>query len=146
MLKHFKNIFRTWTKNNEKNIAQIVEKYCFIFVKHNERSFEAVDILTASNRSVWKKDERKLFHRLSKPKPLTEDKIKSILGLHDKRHQDFMDKRFDQNKLTREVKLFLQEKLNVKWYTYTNWSYRNDWFHTLFCEGVVQWISLMLLT
>ena len=95
------------------NDKDIVDS-CFIFVKHNERSFEAVDLLTASNRSVWKKDERKLFHRLSKPKPLTEDKIKSILGLHDKRHQDFMDKRFDQNKLTKEVKLFLQEKLNVK--------------------------------
>jgi hypothetical protein len=48
-----------------------------------------------------------------------------------------MDKRFQQNKLTKEVKLFLQEKLNVKWNTYTNCSYRNDWFHTLFCKGVV---------
>ena len=86
---------------------------CFIFVKHNERSFEAVDLLTASNRSVWKKDQRKLFNRLSKPKPLTEDRIKIILGLT-KRDQDFMDKRFQQNKLTKEVKLFLQEKLNVK--------------------------------
>ena len=86
---------------------------CFIFVKHNERSFEAVDLLTASNRSVWKKDQKKLFDRLSNPISLTDEVVKIIHGLT-KRDQDFMDKRFQQNKLTKEVKLFLQEKLNVK--------------------------------
>jgi len=47
----------------------------------------------------------------------------------------------DMKKIKQDVLQLNQRKgeyNNVKRYTYTNCSCRNDWFYTLFCKGVVQ--------
>lgn len=76
-----------------------------IFVKHKERSFEAVALFTGKQRKVFKKDQDSLFKFLSKPKVWDDkDKIKRFLY----EYPNMMNKKFEQNKLTKEVKVFLQ--------------------------------------
>jgi hypothetical protein len=78
-----------------------------IFVQENIRSYLAVSIFTGKSRSVFKKDKDKLFKRLSDPVELTVPKMKNILGETESKKR-FMDKFFDQNNFTREVKTFLE--------------------------------------
>jgi hypothetical protein len=97
----------TWTLHTGYINDNDVNDTSLIFVQENIRSYLAVSIFTGKSRSVFKKDKDKLFKRLSDPVELTVPKMKNILGdkISTKR---FMNKFFDQNNFTREVKTFLE--------------------------------------
>ena len=50
-----------------------------IFVKHKERSFEAVALFSGRQRMVYKKDKDSLFNFLSKPKVWEKEKIRRFM-------------------------------------------------------------------
>ena len=78
-----------------------------IFVKENDRSYLAVALFNGRSRSVFKKDKDKLFNRLSNAKPLTKQWVKSFTL-----ESDFMNRKFEQNNHTREIKQFLFDFLH----------------------------------
>ena len=78
-----------------------------IFVKHKERSFEAVALFSGRQRRVYKKDKDSLFNFLSKPKVWEKEKIRRFM----EEYPNMMNKKFEQNKLTKEVRIFLQSLL-----------------------------------
>ena len=78
-----------------------------IFVKHKERSFEAVALFSGRQRRVYKKDKDSLFNFLSKPKVWEKEKIRRFM----EEYPNMMNKKFEQNKLTKEVRVFLQSLL-----------------------------------
>ena len=78
-----------------------------IFVKHKDRSFEAVALFSGRQRRVYKKDKDSLFNFLSKPKVWEKEKIKRFM----EEYPNMMNKKFEQNKLTKEVRIFLQSLL-----------------------------------
>ena len=68
-------------------------------------------MFSGKQRKVFKKDQDSLFNFLSKPKVWdNKEEIKKFMY----EYPNMMNKKFEQNKLTKEVKLFLEEKLNVK--------------------------------
>jgi hypothetical protein len=71
-----------------------------IFVKENERSYVAVAIFQGRIRSVFKKDKLKLLNRMSHPIDLNKSWIKKMLDQN-------VDKYFEQNSLTRDIKDYL---------------------------------------
>ena len=78
-----------------------------IFVKHKDRSFEAVALFSGRQRRVYKKDKDSLFNFLSKSQVWEKEKIKRFM----EEYPNMMNKKFEQNKLTKEVKIFLQSLL-----------------------------------
>ena len=78
-----------------------------IFVKHKERSFEAVALFSGRQRRVYKKDKDSLFNFLCKPTGWEKEKIKRFM----EEYPNMMNKKFEQNKLTKEVRIFLQSLL-----------------------------------
>lgn len=78
-----------------------------IFVKHKDRSFEAVALFSGRQRRVYKKDKDSLFNFLSKPKVWEKEKIRRFM----EEYPNMMNKKFEQNKLTKEVRIFLQSLL-----------------------------------
>ncbi len=79
-----------------------------VFVKENERSYLAVALFSGKSKSFYKKDADKLFNRLSNPKDLTKVWVKNFLNPADKASVGFMNRIFDQNNHTREIKEFLE--------------------------------------
>ena len=78
-----------------------------IFVKHKDRSFEAVALFSGRQRRVYKKDKDSLFNFLSKSQVWEKEKIRRFM----EEYPNMMNKKFEQNKLTKEVKIFLQSLL-----------------------------------
>ena len=78
-----------------------------IFVKHKDRSFEAVALFSGRQRRVYKKDKDSLFNFLSKSQVWEKEKIRRFI----EEYPNMMNKKFEQNKLTKEVKIFLQSLL-----------------------------------
>ena len=78
-----------------------------IFVKHKDRSFEAVALFSGRQRRVYKKDKESLFNFLSKSQVWEKEKIRRFM----EEYPNMMNKKFEQNKLTKEVKIFLQSLL-----------------------------------
>ena len=78
-----------------------------IFVKHKDRSFEAVALFSGRQRRVYKKDKDSLFNFLSKSQVWEKEKIKRFM----EEYPNMMNKKFEQNKLTKEVRIFLQSLL-----------------------------------
>ena len=83
-----------------------------IFVKENERSYLAVALFSGKSKSFYKKDAKKLLNRISNPKNLTKDWVGSFINPADKASSDFMSRMFDQNNHTREIKQFLEGRIN----------------------------------
>ena len=79
-----------------------------VFVKENDRSYIAVAIYTGKSRSVYKKDKDKLFNRLSDPKLLTKNWVNEFVNPSTKALAGFMQRVFEQNNHTREIKEFLE--------------------------------------
>jgi len=79
-----------------------------VFVKENERSYLAVAIFSGKSRSVYKKDADKLFNRLSNPKVLTKEWIDEFVNPNSQALAGFMQRIFEQNNHTREIKQFLE--------------------------------------
>ena len=75
-----------------------------IFVKENERSYIAVAIFQGRTRSVFKKDRLKLLNRMSHPIDLNKSWIEDFL-------RKDIDKYFEQNSHTRDIKKYLQDCL-----------------------------------
>ena len=78
-----------------------------IFVKHKDRSFEAVALFSGRQRRVYKKDKDSLFNFLSKSQVWEKEKIRRFM----EEYPNMMNKKFEQNKLTKEVRIFLQSLL-----------------------------------
>ena len=78
-----------------------------IFVKHKDRSFEAVALFSGRQRRVYKKDKDSLFNFLSKSQVWEKEKIRRFI----EEYPNMMNKKFEQNKLTKEVRIFLQSLL-----------------------------------
>ena len=79
-----------------------------VFVKENERSYLAVALFSGKSRSVFKKDADKLFNRLSDPQAITENWVKEFINPSSKALAGFMQRVFEQNNHTREIKQFLE--------------------------------------
>ena len=97
----------TWTMHfgylNDSDILDTT-----VFVKENERSYLAVALFSGKSKSFYKKDADKLFNRLSNPKDLTKVWVKNFLNPADVASVGFMNRIFDQNNHTREIKEFLE--------------------------------------
>jgi len=78
-----------------------------IFVKHKERSYEAIALYSGKSKNVYKKDKDKLFNLLSNPINFDKEKIKFFL--YDS--PEFMEKIFKKTTKTLEIKSFLEKKL-----------------------------------
>ena len=76
-----------------------------IFVKHKERSYEAIALYTGQHRNVYKKDKDKLFDYLSSPKSWSKEQVENFL------YGNFMEKIFNKSNKTLEIKRFLEQKL-----------------------------------
>jgi hypothetical protein len=76
-----------------------------IFVKHKERSFEAVALYTGEHRNVYKKDKDKLFDYLSSPISWSKERVQNFV------HDKFMDRIFNKSNRTLEIKKFLESQL-----------------------------------
>ena len=50
-----------------------------IFVKHKDRSYEAVALYTGEHRNVYKKDKNKLFDYLSTPLVWSKDHVENFM-------------------------------------------------------------------
>ena len=64
-------------------------------------------MFSGRQRRVYKKDKDSLFNFLSKPKVWEKEKIKRFM----EEYPNMMNKKFEQNKLTKEVRIFLQSLL-----------------------------------
>jgi hypothetical protein len=78
-----------------------------IFVKQKERSYEAIALFSGEHRRVFKKDKDSLFNYLSEPLVWQSSHIKDFM----EHNKSFMDKRFNRNNKTLEVKKFLESLL-----------------------------------
>lgn len=78
-----------------------------IFVKHKERSYEAIAIFTGEHRNVYKKDKDSLFNYLSDPLEWEIDKIKMFMY----NNTDFMHRILNKNNRTLEVKSYLESEI-----------------------------------
>jgi hypothetical protein len=78
-----------------------------IFVKHKERSYEAIALYSGEHRNVYKKDKDKLFDYLSSPKSLSKQQFENFLNPND----NFMDRIFNKSTRTLEIKKFLESQL-----------------------------------
>jgi len=78
-----------------------------IFVKHKERSFEAVALYTGEHRNVYKKDKDKLFDYLSSPISWDKERVRNFLSPND----NFMARIFNKSNRTLEIKKFLESQL-----------------------------------
>tara|TARA_R100000482_G_scaffold94450_1_gene39559 strand:- start:110 stop:421 length:312 start_codon:yes stop_codon:yes gene_type:complete len=76
-----------------------------IFVKHKERSYEAIALYTGEHRNYYKKDKDKLFDYLSNPKSWSKEKVENFV------HDKFMDRIFNKSNRTLEIKKFLESQL-----------------------------------
>ena len=101
----------TWTMHfgylNDSDILDTT-----VFVKENERSYLAVALFSGKSKSFYKKDADKLFNRLSNPKDLTKVWIKNFLNPADVASVGFMRRIFEQNNYTKEIKQFLEGRIN----------------------------------
>lgn len=99
----------TWTIHrgylNEPNGLPVADT--LIFVKHKERSYEAVALYHGKSRNVFKKDKDKLFNLLSNPINFDKEKIKFFLY----ENPEFMEKIFSKTVKNQEIKGFLEKKL-----------------------------------
>ena len=64
-----------------------------IFVKHKDRSFEAVALFSGRQRRVYKKDKDSLFNFLSKSQVWEKEKIRRFM----EEYPNMMNKKFEQN-------------------------------------------------
>jgi len=78
-----------------------------IFVKHKERSYEAIALYTGQHRNVYKKDKDKLFDYLSGPISWSKKRLETFLCNGD----TFMDRIFNRSNKTLEIKRFLEQQL-----------------------------------
>jgi hypothetical protein len=78
-----------------------------IFVKHKERSYEAIALYSGEHRNVYKKDKDKLFDYLSSPKSWSKKQVENFLSPDD----NFMDRIFNKSTRTLEIKKFLESQL-----------------------------------
>ena len=101
----------TWTMHfgylNDSDILDTT-----VFVKENERSYLAVALFSGKSKSFYKKDADKLFNRLSNPKDLTKVWVKNFLNPTDVASVGFMRRIFEQNNYTKEIKQFLEGRIN----------------------------------
>jgi len=78
-----------------------------IFVKHKERSYEAIALYTGEHRNVYKKDKNKLFDYLSTPLVWSKDQVENFMH----KNPRFMQRIFNQNNRTLEIKNFLESEI-----------------------------------
>ena len=78
-----------------------------IFVKHKERSYEAIAIFSGEHRNVYKKDKDSLFNYLSEPLEWEIDKIKMFMY----NNTGFMHRILNKNSRTLEVKNYLESEM-----------------------------------
>jgi hypothetical protein len=71
-----------------------------IFVKHKERSYEAIALYTGEHRNVYKKDKDKLFDYLSSPISWEKERVRNFLSPND----NFMARIFNKSNRTLEIK------------------------------------------
>ena len=78
-----------------------------IFVKHKERSYEAIAIFSGEHRNVYKKDKDSLFNYLSEPLEWEIDKIKMFMY----NNTGFMHRILNKNSRTLEGKNYLESEM-----------------------------------
>ena len=78
-----------------------------IFVKHKERSYEAIALYSGEHRNVYKKDKDTLFDYLSSPISWDKERVRNFLSPND----NFMTRIFNKSNRTLEIKKFLESQL-----------------------------------